>query len=115
VNYDIHFVLPDEEEGCIYLRVEDPYPDVQFGVYATTRSDGHVLPKDNAWRTYRILRFNDSPNIEEKYIHLFDCQSTGQYHIELRREYGTTGTTGTTATTGTTGSTGILYLSDIFH
>jgi hypothetical protein len=76
--------------------VDDPYPNMEFGLASVIRSDGSHLPRENCWRTSRIVRYQFEADVEEKFLHLFDYNSTGIYHVILTRDYGTTGTTGTT-------------------
>jgi hypothetical protein len=92
VLYKVEFDVPND--GFIYLRADDPFVNPEYGVFQVIRSDGKVLPRDNGWRTYRILRYELEPEKEEALLHIFDHNTTGSYDIILKRDYGTTGTTG---------------------
>jgi hypothetical protein len=104
VEFDLKFNV--NTSGYVYLRTDDPYANSEFGIASVTRSDGKSLLKDNVWRTQKWLRYDDAPDVYETFIHLFDVNSNGEYHVIYTRVTGTTGTTGTTATTATTGTTG---------
>jgi hypothetical protein len=80
-----------QDNSMFYLRVDDPYPTREFRLVQVVRSDGKVLKQENAWRTYKIIYYNNAPDDIQSYLHIFDFNSTGSYNVIITREYGTTG------------------------
>jgi subtilase family serine protease len=72
--------------GFTYLRINDPFGS-QLNLSRVVRSDGRVIvPGFNAWQTSKINR-DGSGGVEagtpERYVHIFDFNSTGTYTLEF--------------------------------
>ncbi|MBK6832594.1 MAG: hypothetical protein IPG92_18505 [Flavobacteriales bacterium] len=62
------------EVGWNYVKLEDPGNGL-FDLFSVTRSDGQVIPLNNAWLTFVTLPVSQQPNYENKF-HFVDTFSS---------------------------------------
>ena len=72
--------LPHTPTGFFYVRLDNPgWPD--YELLQVVRSDGKILPAENAWTTYKRHYPDGQDAYDEALLHLFDYQGTGRYTL----------------------------------
>lgn len=70
-------------DGFFYVRLPNPgWPD--YELHQVVRSDGKVLPTENAWTTYRMNYPEEGDPYAEIGLHLFDHDGTGIYTLYFK-------------------------------
>ncbi|MCU7860803.1 MAG: hypothetical protein KZQ86_13455, partial [Candidatus Thiodiazotropha sp. (ex Lucinoma kastoroae)] len=67
--------------GFAYVKLPDPQGG-QKVITRVVRSDGKLIPLDNAW-TSRTRNRNTSPMSWDRYINFFDANTTGVYSVQM--------------------------------
>ena len=67
--------------GLVYARLPDPYGGSRT-VTSVTRSDGKVIPLDNAW-TSKTRNKSTQPYSWDYYVNFFDSNTTGSYTVDM--------------------------------
>lgn len=78
MTYDLTFPATN---GFAYVKLSDPH-NGQKVITRVVRSDGKLIPLDNAW-TSRTRNRNTNPISWDHYINLFDVNSTGVYSVQM--------------------------------
>ncbi|AQQ71014.1 delta-60 repeat domain protein [Limihaloglobus sulfuriphilus] len=67
--------------GHVYIRLDDPsYEGLVLA--QVLRSDGKIInPQYNTWTTDRMVRPLGEPEYRERFLHIFDTDSTGSYTL----------------------------------
>jgi hypothetical protein len=72
--------LPQTPSGLFYVRLPNPgWPN--YTLTQVVRSDGKVLPVENAWTTYKMNYPKEEVPFAEIRLHLFDHDGTGLYTL----------------------------------
>lgn len=72
-----HTLTTPVDSGFIHVMLADPH-DGDKTLTGALRSDGKVMPSDNAWQS----KVRNQETLEwEYYIHLFDADTTGSYTL----------------------------------
>lgn len=72
--------LPHSLDGLFYVRV----PNIGWPYYTlkqVIRSDGRILPVENAWTTYKMNYPEDQPSYAENFLHIFDHDAAAFYTL----------------------------------
>lgn len=76
----VTLTLPQTPSGFFYVRLPNPgWPD--YTLIQVVRSDGKLLPPENAWTTYKMNYPEDKAPYAEIGLHLFDDNGTGLYTL----------------------------------
>ncbi len=68
-------------DGNVYIRLDNPSSE-ELSLAYVIRSDGKILlPEYNVWTTDRILRPLNEPAYRERFLHIFDTNSSGEYRL----------------------------------
>lgn len=78
MTYDLTFPVTN---GFAYVKLPDPYGG-QKAITRVVRSDGKLIPLDNAW-TSKSRNRNTNPMSWDHYINLFDTNTTGVYSVQM--------------------------------
>ena len=76
----VTLALPQAPTGLFYVQLPNPgWPN--YALTQVVRSDGKVLPVENAWTTYKMNYPEEEAPFAEIKLHLFDHDGTGLYTL----------------------------------
>ncbi|MCG7983798.1 MAG: Ig-like domain-containing protein [Candidatus Thiodiazotropha lotti] len=78
MTYDLSFPATN---GFAYVKLPDPHGG-QKTIHRVVRSDGKLIPLDNAW-TSKTRNRNTNPMSWDHYINFFDTSTTGIYSVQM--------------------------------